>query len=163
MTTMELLRNAVLVAATVAMALFAGLFYTYATSIMVGLRRTDDHTFVAAMQWFNATIFNGWFFFSFFGSAALTALATVLHLGEDRRAMLPWMVATLVLYGVTFIITVAVNVPLNNELAAAGAPDRSADPAVVRERFEATWVRWNAARAVTSTAALACLVIALVT
>ena len=46
---MELLRTGALIAATVAMALLAGLFYTFAMSVMVGLRRTDDRTFVTAM------------------------------------------------------------------------------------------------------------------
>jgi uncharacterized membrane protein len=53
-------------------------------------------------------------------------------------------------------------VPLNNELAAAGDPDHIADLAGVRERFEASWVRWNIARAVASTAAFGCLIWALV-
>lgn len=159
---MELLRTGALVAATVAMALFAGLFYTFAMSVMVGLRRTDDRTFVTAMQWINATIVNGWFAISFFGSVVLSAFAAVLHLGGDGRPVVPWIVAALVGYVATFVITMAVNVPLNNQLAAAGEPDRIADLAAVRERFEARWVRWNVARAVTSTAAVGCLAWALV-
>ena len=158
----DVLATAVLVVATLAMGLFAGLFYTYATSVMVGLKRTGDVVFVAAMQWFNATIGSVWFAFSFVGSAVLTIVAAVLHLGGDRRAVLPWIVAALVCYGVTFVITMAVNVPLNNELAAAGEPDRIADVAAVRRRFEGRWVRWNIARAVASTAALGCLLWALV-
>ena len=93
---------------------------------------------------------------------ALSALAAVLHLGGDGRPVLPWIVAALVGYVATFVITMAVNVPLNNQLAAAGEPDRIADLAAVRERFEARWVRWNVARAVTSTAAVGCLGWALV-
>lgn len=53
-------------------------------------------------------------------------------------------------------ITFAVNVPLNDELAVAGKPGYIAGPAAVRERFEATWVRWNLVRAVVSTAAFGC-------
>jgi uncharacterized membrane protein len=159
---MEPLRTAVLVTATMAMGLLAGLFYTFAMSIMVALKRTDDRTFVATMQWINATIVNGWFAISFFGSVVLSVLAAALHLRADGRAVLPWIVAAIVCYGVTFAITMAVNVPLNNELAAAGDPDRSADLAAVRERFESRWVRWNILRAVTSAAALGCLLWALV-
>ena len=62
--------------------------------------------------------------------------------------------------GKTYDFTV--NVPLNNQLNAAGAPDRIADLAAVRERFEATWVRWNVVRTVASTAAFGCLTWALV-
>ena len=60
--------------------------------------------------------------------------------------MLPWIAAALVLYVATLVITIGFNVPLNNELAAAGDPDRIRDLAAVRERFEAAWVRWNIAR-----------------
>lgn len=158
---MELLRTAALVGATVAMALFAGLFYTFAMSVMVGLKRTDDRTFVTAMQWINATITNGWFTISFFGSIALSVLAAVLHAGDGRRVV-PWIVAAIACYAVTFAITMGVNVPLNNALAAAGEPDRVADLAAVRERFEARWVHWNVARAVTSTTAVGFLAWALV-
>ena len=76
--------------------------------------------------------------------------------------MLPWIVAALVLYVATLVITIGFNVPLNNELAAAGDADRIADLGAVRERFEASWVRWNIARAVASTAAFGCLIWALV-
>jgi uncharacterized membrane protein len=158
---MGLLPTTALVGATVAMALFAGLFYTFAMSVMVGLKRTDDRTFVTAMQWINATITNGWFTISFFGSIALSVLAAVLHAGDGRR-VLPWIVAAIACYAATFAITMGVNVPLNNALAAAGEPDRVADLAAVRERFEARWVRWNVARAVTSTAAVGFLAWALV-
>jgi uncharacterized membrane protein len=151
----------VLVAATLSMALFAGLFFTYATSIMVGLQRTDDQVFVSAMQWFNATIVNVWFAFSFLGSGVLTALAAVLHRGSGN-AVLPWTVAALVCYVATFAITMGINVPLNNELAAAGEPEPGAAVAAVRERFERRWVRWNNVRAVTSLAALGCMLGALV-
>lgn len=53
----------------------------------------------------------------------------------------------------TLVITVVVNVPLNNALAAAG----SGDPAAARAAFESSWAAWNVARAVTSTLAVGCL------
>jgi uncharacterized membrane protein len=66
-----------------------------------------------------------------------------------------------VLYLVVFVITVRVNVPLNDAIKAAGDPDEI-DVAAVRERFsESTWVRWNVVRTALTTAALGCLSIAL--
>ncbi|MGQ0775857.1 MAG: anthrone oxygenase family protein [Pseudonocardiales bacterium] len=52
--------------------------------------------------------------------------------------------------------------PLNNALAAAGAPDQITDLTQVRNAFESAWVRWNTARTVAHTAALGCLIWALV-
>jgi uncharacterized membrane protein len=159
---LELFRGGALAAATLTTGLMAGLYYAYAISVMLGLSMTDDRTFVSAMQQINVAIINPWFFVSFFGALVFTALAGVLHLLGDWRAVLPWIVAALVLYVATLVITFGFNVPLNNELASAGNPDRFANLAAVRERFEASWVRWNIARAVASTAAFGCLIWALV-
>jgi uncharacterized membrane protein len=160
--TMDLLRGASLVAATITMGLAAGLFYTFSISIMPGLGRAADRSFVDAMQRINVAILNGWFALAFGGALVCTALATLLQLSADGRAVLLWTAAALALYVTVLAITFAVNVPLNNQLDAAGAPDRIADLAAVRERFETTWVRWNAVRAVASTAAFGCLTWALV-
>ncbi|WP_433248026.1 DUF1772 domain-containing protein [Streptosporangium sp. CA-135522] len=158
----EMLKSATLVAATLTTGLIAGLFYAYACSVMLGLGKTDDRTFIRAMQWINVKILNGWFLIAFMGAPVLIVAAGVLHLDGNGRSALPWIVAALVLYGVTLGATFAVNVPLNDRLAAAGDPDGIADLAAVREAFEATWNRWNIVRAVSSTGAFGCLVWALV-
>jgi uncharacterized membrane protein len=129
---------------------------------MPGLGRAGDRTLVEGMQRINVAILNGWFAIGFGGALVFTTLAVVLQLGGDRRTILLWTVAALVLYVAVLVITFTVNVPLNNELNAAGDPDRIADLAAVRELFEATWVRWNVARTVLSTAAFGCLTWALV-
>jgi uncharacterized membrane protein len=62
-----------------------------------------------------------------------------------------------------FVITLAVHVPLNDRIKAAGDPDRIADLAPVRKRFnEARWIRWNIVRTVACTTAFGCLAWALV-
>jgi uncharacterized membrane protein len=155
---MDVLRGIALVAATVTVGLMAGVFWIYANAIMPGLGRTDDRTFVGAFQSIDKAIINPLFLATFLGALVLTGLAAALHLGEDGRSVLPWVVAALVLYLATVVVTMGINVPLNDALKAAGDPDRIADLAAVRERFnEARWVRWNLARAVASTVAFGCL------
>jgi uncharacterized membrane protein len=153
----ELSRVAALVAATLAVGLMAGVFFAFTVAVMPGLARADDRTFVVTMQRINVAIVNGWFLLAFLGALVLPALAAALHLGRDARSVLPWAIAGFVLYAVTMIVTVRLNIPLNNQLDSAGDPDSIADLAAVRERFEATWVRWNLVRTLTSTAALGCL------
>ncbi|SFC90634.1 DUF1772 domain-containing protein [Streptomyces aidingensis] len=148
--------------AALAMGLIAGFFYAYACSVMIGLARVDDRTFIDTMQWINATVRNQWFAPSFFGALLLTAVAVLLHLGRDARAVLVWSAAALLLYGAAFSVTMGVNVPLNEDLAAAGDPAALGDPAAVRAAFEDRWVTWNTVRALASTAALVCLLRALV-
>lgn len=159
---MRSLQAAALVAAALTVGLMAGLFSAYAYSVMPALRRVDDRTFVQVMQRINVAIINGWFLAGFLGGLVFTAIAAALHLAGEARAALPWIVAALVLYAGTLVVTGRVNVPLNNELAAAGQPGRSGDVAGVRRRFEDRWVRWNLVRAATSTAAFGCLLWALV-
>ncbi|MFF5249790.1 DUF1772 domain-containing protein [Streptosporangium sp. NPDC000095] len=159
---MSLFRGPALVAAAITMGLMAGLFYAYTCSVMPGLARTDDRTFVSAMQRINVAILNGWFAACFGGTLVLTVLAAALHLSQDARPVLPWIVAALVLYVVTLAVTMGINVPLNNALDAAGDPDRVTDLAAVRTRFEAAWVRWNLVRTLTCVAAFGCLAWALV-
>ena len=156
------LSGAALVAATIAMGLASGLFYTFACSVMIGLGQTGDRTFVEAMQRINVAILNIWFAASFGGALVLTAIATALTLGVDGRPGLAWIAAALILYVGVLVITFSINVPLNNQLDAAGEPDRIVDLAALRQRFESTWVRWNIVRALVSTAAFGCLTWALV-
>jgi uncharacterized membrane protein len=159
----HLFRAAALVAATITMGVMTGVFQLYAYAIMPGLRRTDDRTFVGAFQQIDEAIINPWFFACFMGALAFTGLAAALHLGADRRSVLPWIAAALVLYLIVFVITIGINVPLNDEIKAAGDPSQIADLAAVRERFDETkWVRWNLVRAVLTTAAFGCLAWALV-
>src|SRR6478752_2811705 len=101
---------------------------------MPALRTADDRTFVTTMQRINVAIVNAWFLICFVGSLALLAAAAVVHLPAGHRTVLPWVVAAFVLYLVVFVVTRAINIPLNNQLDAAGPPARIADLAAVRAR-----------------------------
>jgi uncharacterized membrane protein len=161
---MELLRGASLIAATITMGLITGAFALYAHAIMPGLRKTDDRTFVGAFQAMDRAIINPWFMVGgFVGALVFTGLAAALHFGSEVRSVLPWVAAAFVLYLVVFVITIAVNVPLNDGLKAAGDPDQIADLAAARAQFnEAKWVAWNLVRVALSLVAFGCLTWALV-
>jgi uncharacterized membrane protein len=157
---MDVLRAASLLAATMTMGLVAGVFGLYAHTIMPGLGKTDDRTFVGAFQSMDRAIINPWFMGGgFLGALVFTLVAAIAHIG---RPGLPWIAVALVLYLIAFVITIAINVPLNDGLKAAGNPDRIADLAAVREKFdEARWAGWNLVRVVTSTTAFGLLAWAL--
>ncbi|ROR44574.1 DUF1772 domain-containing protein [Kitasatospora cineracea] len=158
---MAVLRTATLVGAVLLAGLGAGLFYSYACSVMPGLARVGDRAFVDTMQRINTAILNGWFMLSFLGALVLIVAAGLLQWRGGNRTVLLWIVAAAVLYVVMLAVTGAVNVPLNDKLAAAGSPDGLTDPAAVRAAFEDTWVRWNLVRALAATAAFGCLTWAL--
>jgi uncharacterized membrane protein len=154
---------ATLLAATITTGLMAGVFGLYAHTIMRGLGNTDDRTFVGAFQAIDRAIINPLFMLTLFGALAFSGLSAVLYLRDDGRSVLAWVVVAFVLYLVVVVITVAVNVPLNDDIKAAGDPDRIANLAAVRDAFHETrWVAWNIVRAIATTLAFGCLAWALV-
>lgn len=159
--TVDVLRTVALLLATLSTGLMAGVFGLFTHTVMPGLAKTDDRTFVGAFQAIDRAIVNPWFLGGgFVGALVTAAAATVSAIG---RSTLPWVAAALLLYVVTFAITVRVHLPLNDALKAAGDPDRIGDLAAVRERFdEGRWRRWNLVRTVGCTAAFALLCWALV-
>ena len=156
----EFVRLSSVMLATLASGLQAGLYYAFSCAVMPGLSRGDDRTFVAAMQQINTAIINPWFMLSFVGAPLLCALAVTLHVGRHSPALI-WVIIGFILALATFVSTAVINVPLNNALAAAGAPDQIASLTAVRAAFEASWVRWNTIRALTSTGSLLALAWAL--
>lgn len=151
------IRIASLVAAVVGTGLVAGLFYAYAISVMPALRQTEDRVVLDVMQRINVVILNPWFLIAFLGSVGFTGIAAALHLGSEQRAVLLWIGIGLALNVFAFLVTIALNVPLNNMLEAAGDVNSMADPAALRAEYESPWVRWNVLRAVLHTAAFAVL------
>jgi uncharacterized membrane protein len=153
----EFFQGAALILALITTGLMAGVFQLYSHTVMPGLARTDDRTFVSAFQAMDRAIMNPLFLSTFLGAFGFTGVAVLLSLGTG--VLLPWLAAALVLYLIVMVITFRVNVPLNNALKAATDPDAGA----VRARFnEARWVGFNHVRAWLSTGAFACLAWALV-
>lgn len=151
-----------LLLATLTVGMMAGIFAAYALSVMPALARTSDQTFVDVMRHINVEIVNPWFIFCFLGGAVFTLLALFFTVrgypaGQPERDAIGWMIAGLVLYGLSLGVTFFVNAPLNGALAVAGATD----PVAARRPFEKRWVQFNIVRTVTGVAAFGCLAWAL--
>lgn len=143
----------------ICLALATGFFYAYSCSVMLGLGALSDADFISAMQAINASVRNGLFAVSFFGSALLLSLATILHAPRvaSRPAML--VLGAAVLYGLgTFTLTMVVTMPLNEWLALQGPPAFMSDARAIRTTFEERWVLFNDIRTLASLCAL-CLVL----
>jgi uncharacterized membrane protein len=146
--------------ATITMGLVAGVFALFAHTIMPGLRKTDDHTFVAAFQQIDRAIVNPWFMTTAFaGALVLTLAAGIANRGAPA---LPWIAAAFGLYLVAVVVTTAINLPLNDAIKAAGDPNHI-NVAQVRAQFHETrWAAWNLLRVATTTTAFGLLAWALV-
>jgi uncharacterized membrane protein len=151
-------RRLTLVAATIATGLAAGFFYAYHVSVTRGHALIGDRAYLEAMQAINATVRNWEFFLGFFGALILGAAALALRAGRWRSAT-TWLVAAGVgLYLAAFLVTMLVNVPMNEELAQVAL--EGADLAAVRADYEPPWNRANALRTGLSIAGFAFLVAA---
>jgi uncharacterized membrane protein len=145
----------VLVAAIITAGLMAGLFYAYTVSVMPGLARGDDKTFVEGMRGINVAILNGWFFLSFLGAPLLAGVAVILNLRSG--ATLWWIVGGFACLVAMIVLTRVVHIPMNNALMEGGDAY-----ARVRAQFETRWVQWNIVRTLVTIAGFASLVGALV-
>ena len=98
------LGTGLLIAATIASGLTAGLFYGFACAVMPGLRQVDDRAFVA-MQSINRRIINGAFLITFIGAPVLTVAAGIAEiLGNEPRPRWP-VVGAVVLPVASLVIT----------------------------------------------------------
>jgi uncharacterized membrane protein len=151
-----------LIGAVVTVGLMAGLFVGFSMSVMPGLGRSDDRTFVTAMQHINEAIQNPLFGLIFVGALGFPVVAMIVLFAQRQGAAARWTLAALLLYVVALFLTMGIEVPLNDKLAQAGAPDQIKDLHAVRSSFEGTWVMVNHIRGLACTVAVACLGRALV-
>ncbi|MEV4625939.1 anthrone oxygenase family protein [Micromonospora sp. NPDC049523] len=126
----------------------AGLYYAYSVSVLPGLNAIDGGSAIRAMNSINVKIQNPLFFVTFFGPVVTATLTGVLllMLGHRPAAVLFLLAATVYLLG-AFLPTVAVNVPMNDLLAAAVVPADPAEAARVWADYSSRWIGWNTVRA----------------
>lgn len=142
----------VLLLAALSAALIAGLFYGYSCSVNPGLGKLPDKEYLTAMQHINASILNAGFFFSFLGTLILLPVATWIHRSADNNIIFYLLLSAAVLYGIgVFGVTVAGNVPLNDQLANARLQELDADMLrKLRILFEPRWVMYHQIRTIAS-------------
>ncbi|MBC9031684.1 DUF1772 domain-containing protein [Sphingomonas sp. JC676] len=133
--------------------LIGGLYFAFSTFIMTSLGRIDHPAGIAAMNAINMDIQRSVFLPLFLAttlSAAALAVIGMVH-GSEPGAIS--MIAGGLFYVIgMFAVTMALNVPLNDALAAAaGGPDA----AMVWTRYLREWTLWNHVRTISST--LACI------
>ena len=148
-----------IVALVVTSGLLAGFFFSWWCSCIVGLKNVSDAVFVETMQAVNRILPNGRFVVPFFAPVILAPICVWLLFAGGETAAGWWSVAATVLSVITFGITAAGNVPLNNQLEAAGR----SDDAAARIAFEGPWTLLNDLRTGTSFLAFCAAVGALAT
>jgi uncharacterized membrane protein len=148
------------IVAAVGCGLIAGLFYVFSAFAMRSLGRMEPQHGMTAMRNMNEDIQNPLFLLIFVGTALLCLALAVAALFTWDEPGSAWRLAGGLLYVVgSFGVTVVLNVPMNNRLAAS-------DPATAEGKqywreYTRRWTTWNHVRFVASTAALVALLLAL--
>lgn len=138
-----------------------GLFFAFSVFVMKALGRIAPASGISAMQSINVAVLNPVFFAAFFGTAALSALALIAGFMTWSAAGARYLAVGALLYlAGTIAVTMVCNVPLNNKLARV-APD-SDEGALLWQRYLSDWTAWNHVRTITSLAAAAAFIMALV-
>lgn len=154
--------NIILVLTATTTALIAGLFYAYSCSVNLGLGRLSDKEYLTAMQSINRAILNLIFFTSFFGTALLLPLSTVLHYGQPMSTRFWFLLSATIVYIVSvFGVTILGNVPLNEELDSFNLQTASIEEiAAQRAKFEVPWNNLNTIRTIGSILAIMLVIVA---
>ena len=152
-------RALTLASATLTTGLVAGLYYAFAVSVNLGLAAQPDVSYVTTMQAINERIENPLFLASFFGALLLLLATFAVHFPRPRSGRF-WLVALacLLYVGGSFLLTVFVSVPMNNQLAAVDLDSPARVLADARDAYEGPWGFWNGVRAVFSVLAFLALI-----
>lgn len=133
-----------------------GFFYAWVCSTMWGLDAVDPMVAIQAMQAMNASVRNAVFAPAFFGTpfALWLAAALLWKIAKTRSAVL-FASAGLVYFLLGMVLTMTINVPMNEALALVDVPNPRADAAIIWSEYSSKWQIWNQIRTATSGAALA--------
>jgi uncharacterized membrane protein len=133
-----------------------GFFYAWVCSTMWGLDAADPKVAIEAMQAMNASVRNAVFAPAFFGTpVVLLVTAAFAHVRRFREAAFAFAGAGLVYLLGGMILTLTVNVPMNEALAAARVPETTAEAQRIWRDYSAPWQTWNTIRACASGITLA--------
>lgn len=156
------LANALLIITATTTALTAGLFYSWACSVTIGLGRLPNAEYIAAMQSINRAILNPVFFSCFLGAAILLPICTYVQYGQSASPRFWLLLAATATYLIgVFGVTIFGNVPLNEALDGFQLQSASTQEMITqRTKFEIPWNNLNMVRTVASVVSIVLVIVA---
>lgn len=152
---MASLAKAFAIASTLLSGAIFGFFYAWVCSTMWGLDQADPRVAIAAMQAMNASVRNALFFPAFFLTPALLGVTALLCLAWRARSAGICFASAAALYVVLgFLLTMTINVPMNEELAVLQVPEDVDSAARAWSDYSRPWQFWNSVRAIACGAVL---------
>jgi uncharacterized membrane protein len=140
--------------------LIAGVFFAFSVFVMKALASLPTAQGLGAMQSINLAVLNPWFLATFFGTALGCILLAVASLFTWQKPAAAYLLVGSVLYLFgTVLVTIAFNVPRNEQLATLDPASGSAIS--VWSEYVTNWTAWNHVRAIAAVAAAAFLIVGL--
>lgn len=128
-----------------------GFFYAWVCSTMWGLDAADPRVAIKAMQAMNASVRNGVFSPAFFGTPVVLAVTSLVLWRQRITTSAALFASSAIIYFCGgLILTMVVNVPMNEALAAITVPDNIASARQIWLDYSAPWQFWNQTRTVLS-------------
>lgn len=133
-----------------------GFFFAWVCSAMWGFDAANPKIAIAAMQAVNGAVQNAVFFPAFFGPPVVLLITAILaYKTQSGQAALSFGTAGLVYLLGGLLLTVAINVPMNQQLAKVVIPDDMVLAIKIWQDYSAPWQFWNLMRCIMSGLALA--------
>ncbi|MEN8514733.1 anthrone oxygenase family protein [Burkholderia sp. RS02] len=144
--------SALLWGSAIGCGLMAGVYFAFSTFVMTSLGRIAPQAGAAAMNAINVDIVRSPFMPLFLGTTLMALALVVLALFDrDQPGAMAALAGGVLYVAGMFAVTMAVNVPLNDALAAADPA--TAQGAALWTRYVHDWTMWNHVRTVASAAA----------
>lgn len=138
-------------------ALTAGVLFAFSVAIMPGLRRLPVPQAITSMNAFNDAILNPVFLLAFLvSSAASLGLAVSAPFTWHHHGAIWRLVGGALFFIGVFVVTMAINVALNDSLAAVDP--QSAEGVRVWDHYQITWTIWNDIRTLLGVAGAGALI-----
>lgn len=147
---MTALTEGLLVAGVVGTGLVSGILFIFSNTIMAALARQGPEAGAAGMVAINEIILNPLFFLFFLGTAVVCLAVGALAIVNGHGARTVILLASGAYIVGVFVVTAAVNVPLNDRLAAV--PPGTEEALELWDLYLRRWTRWNTLRVMAGTA-----------
>ncbi len=154
------LTEILVVAGSLGSGLVAGIFFAFSSFVMRALAQLPKEQGIAAMQAINRTVINPGFLGLFFGTGVACLVSAAMVAGSTIGSAEIFVFVGAAFYCVgCVLVTIARNVPLNNQLASTTADAPSS--AALWDEYLMRWTRWNHVRTLASLLSAVCLALSL--
>jgi uncharacterized membrane protein len=128
-----------------------GFFYAWICSTMWGLDAADPRIAIEAMQAMNGSVRNAVFAPAFFGTPiALGVTAFMLRRARCNKSSLLFSLSAGIYLFFGLILTMAINVPMNEALGALSVPQDINQAREIWVEYSGPWQFWNQTRTAAS-------------